>query len=151
MPGTDPYASRANKSYKAELDRFFESGVASSRIKTVMKDAAENAPASEPSESPERARLIRKVRAAETFDDFVGSVNELRAAHSLPADADILTRVLEHPDEDAVRDALRRLAEMTNRLALGDMRRIGARLKSLGEVARDDETIELVESLRAKL
>jgi len=150
--GTDPYSGnkRGNKSYKAELDRFFDSGVASNRIKGLMKDAEDTMPEGT-GDSPEKIKLVRAVRKAETFDDFVSSVNALRAEHGLPGDAEILIRILEHPDETAIQEALRKLTEMAQRLAITDVKKVGTRLDTIENVSDDDETLDLVEVLRAKV
>ena len=149
--GTDAYGSgRSNKSYKAELDRFFDSGVASGRIQGLMKEAESTIPEVQV-DSPEKTKLVRAVRSSETFNDFVNSVNALRESHSLPADADILCRVLEHPDEDAIQEALRQLTEMASRLAIGDMKKIASRLDTLENVSNDDQTLDLVDVLRARI
>ncbi|MCA9562441.1 MAG: hypothetical protein KC561_03085, partial [Myxococcales bacterium] len=94
--GSSPYDNRANKSYRAELDRFFDSGVASKRIQDLVNTASEGQPTQV--ETAEKREAVRKVRGAETFDDFVNSVTHLVTNFSLPADAEILIRVLEHPD-----------------------------------------------------
>ena len=149
-PGSDPYAQRGNKSYRAELDRFFDKGEASDRIQTLMKDA-KAPPDAVAAEPPEKVRLIRKIRQAGTFDEFVKAVDTVRGDYHLPDDADILTRVLEHPDNAAIIDALERLAGMSGRLDIPDIKAINLRLVTL-ETATDDPKVQaLVEALRAKI
>ena len=148
-PGTEPSRRRGNKSYKAELDQFFDKGVASSRIQGVMKEASQGPNAE--AENPEKTKLIRKIRQAETFDEFVKSVSKLRKEHALPNDADILTRVLEHPDLESVTDALERLAGMAGRLKLIDLKAISARLDTLESFNDDPKVLQLIGTLREKM
>jgi hypothetical protein len=150
-PGTDPYAHRRNTSYKAELDRFFEKGVASDRIKDQIKKAASDRDPKAEADNPERVRLIRKVRTAETFDEFVQAVDTLRAGDGLPNDVDLLVRALEHPTEEVIRDALARLLGLASRLDLTSLKSIRIRLASLDNVVHDQETLEAMARLRERL
>ncbi len=149
-PGSDPYSRKTNKSYRAELDQFFDKGVVSNRIQGVIKESG-NGP-EKPNESNQaKIKLIRKVRQAETFDGFVNAVNELRTTFGLPNDADVLTRVLEHPDNSAVVEALDALCGMSKRLKLIDIKAISARLDTLEAVSDDSAVLKSVEALRAKM
>ena len=148
-PGTEPSRRRGNKSYKAELDQLFDKGVASSRIQGVMKEMSQSTGSEE--QNPEKIKLIRQVRQAGTFDQFVSAVNKLRKEHSLPNDANILTRVLEHPKIDAVRDALQRLSETVGRLKLTDIKAISMRLDTLESINDDPEVEKLIGALREKM
>ena len=148
-PGTEPSRRRGNKSYKSELDQLFDKGVASSRIQSVMKEMGQTTGAEE--QNPEKTKLVRQIRQADTFDQFVGAVNELRKEHSLPNDANILTRVLEHPDIDVVCDALERLADMVGRLKLTDIKAISARLDTLESISDDPQVENLIGTLRKKM
>ncbi|MBN1946251.1 MAG: hypothetical protein JW797_11285 [Bradymonadales bacterium] len=147
-PGTVPEkGSRSNKAYKAELDRFFNAGQASLRIKTLMKETTKDLPLTA-EESPERIKLVRKVRSAETFDEFVTAVNELRGQFGLPRDVDILSRVLEHPNQQVVRESLKLLKELANRLSLLQLRAIEVRLDALELSTDDPETLSDLDELR---
>lgn len=152
-PGTSPYQRRTNKSYKAELDRFFEHGVASQRIKTLMKKGGPDtaAPSDDGGENAEKVSLIRSIRGAETFDEFVTSVEQLREKYGLPNDVDILIRVLEHPDDEPIRDALGQLIELTRRLTLTQVKQLKARLDTLESFNEDPEILEAIATLRAKI
>jgi hypothetical protein len=148
--GSEPTVHRTNKAYKAELDRFFDKGVASDRIKELM--AQSGAPPTDKAESPERVKLMRRVRTAVTFDDFVKAVDELRAHEGgLPGDIEVLIRTLEHPDAEAVHEALRKLGEMAKRMSMPQLKSATIRLDSLETATEDAETRALIKELRAKL
>jgi hypothetical protein len=150
-PGTDPYAHRRNATYKAELNRFFDKGVASDRIKDLVKKAGSERDGKGESDNPERVRLIRKVRTAETFDDFVQAVDALYAGDGLPNDVDLLVRALEHPLEEVIRDALSRLHDLATRIDLTTLKSIRGRLSTLDNVVHERETFEAMARLRERL
>lgn len=150
-PGTDPYAHRRNTSYKAELNRFFDKGVASDRIKDQIAKAGSGADPKAEAEDPERIKLVRKVRSAETFDEFVQALDALRASGGLPNDVEVLVRALEHPEEEVIRDAMTRFLDLAGRLDLTTMKAVRGRLSSLDDVVQETETLELMAKLRDKL
>jgi hypothetical protein len=147
-PGSSAAEKPRSRSYRSELDRFFDSGVASSRIQHMMKDLPER---NQKTESSERIKLIRRVRSAETFDSFIEAVNGLRESGGLPSDVELLTRALEHPDQEAVREALVLLAEMSGRLSILEMKGISSRLETVEVVHDDPDTLNLVHSLRSAM
>jgi hypothetical protein len=149
-PGTTPYEKRTNKSYKAELDRFFDHGVASTRIKGLMNQAG-TAPAAGEAENPERVKLLRKIRQAATFDSFVEAVNTLRRDHGIPRDVDVLSRMLEHPDEEAIQEALAALLEIAPRFNMMQVKALKSRLTALETASQNPQTLEQVAQLKAKL
>lgn len=145
-----PDQKRSNKAYKAELERFFDSGVASQRIKTLMKETAKTNPIAS-QESGDRIACVRKVRSAETFDEFISAVDELRDKYGLPSDLEILSRVLEHPDQDTVRDALTILMDLVPRMSLLQLKSIEMRLDALEMSTEDPDTLDLLQDLREKI
>lgn len=149
-PGSDPYSRKQNKSYRAELDQFFDKGVASNRIQGVIKESGDG-PEKPNETNQEKIKLSRRVRQAETFDGFVKAVDELRTTFGLPNDADVLTRVLEHPDNTAVVEALDALCGMSKRLKLIDMKAISGRLDTLETVSDDSAVLKSVAALREKM
>lgn len=149
-PGTTPDGRRTSKSYKAELDQFFDSGKASHRIKGLMKTSGVPETKAEP-EDKKRLELIRTIRASETFDAFVQAVDTLRKDYDLPDDIDILTRVLEHPSEDAIQDAIQRLLELCLRMSLAQTKAIVMRLNSIEHATEEPKTLALMKELRDKL
>jgi len=144
-PGTGAADQPRSRSYRSELDRFFDSGVASSRIQKMMKDLPDS---EQKTETSERVQLIRRVRSAETFDSYIEAVNALRESGGLPSDAELLTRALEHPDRETVREALVLLGEMSGRLSILEMKGVSSRLESIEMIHDDPDTLGLVNRLR---
>ena len=151
-PGTTPdaRAGRTSKTYKAELDRFFDHGKASHRIKGLIKTGGVPETKSEP-EDQKRLELIRAIRASETFDGFVSAVDSLRKDYDLPDDIDILTRVLEHPSDQAIQDAVKRLLDLSLRMSLAQTKAIVMRLNSIEHATEEPKTLALMRELRDKL
>jgi hypothetical protein len=149
-PGGNPYDKRKDKSYKAELDRYFDHGVASTRIKELMTKPGGAGDKAE-QESPERIKLLRKIRSAVTFDQFVDAINKLRAEFGVPNDVDVLARMLEHPDEEAVHEALSTLIDQAKRITLAETKGVIARLEALETATENEKTLSLIRELRAKI
>lgn len=99
-----------------------------------------------------REKLLTKLLAAE------GSLAVGRAANAyasagfaFPHDQDVCVKLLDHPDEERVRDAMRTLAQI---LAASTPKRravLEARLRRLEDDAEDVGTRELATTLRRKI
>lgn len=100
--GPAPRVESATASYKRTLDAFFDQGVVPDHLKDKLPEADE----SQDPEAAERVRLIRAVRAAESGAALVKAVDALRAKTSLPDDLELLLRVLEHPKDPVLLEAL---------------------------------------------
>jgi hypothetical protein len=148
--GTDPRSVRGGgKSYMAELNRLFDHGEASDRLKKVMKDAGpDKAPAQDP---PERIKLVRQIRAAQTFQDFLDGIDALREQYGLPNDVDVLTRALEHTNESVVSESLTLLLDLTKRCNMTQLKAILARLSTIETVIEDPKILKKATALREKL
>lgn len=99
--GNAPRVESATAAYKRTLDAFFDQGVVPEHLKGKL-------PAGESEGPSERQRLIRQIREA-TGKDFVQAVDELRAKFGLPDDMEILLRVLEHPKDPVLLEALEKI------------------------------------------
>ena len=136
--------------YKSELDRLFNTGMAGDNVAHVMRKAKDDAPG-EPGEESGRAALVRACRLAESNDELVSAIDLLLEDGELPNDIDLLLRVVEHPAEAVVADALERIERLTQRQPLKRKAAFVQRLYTLEQTA-DDATLRgivdrLIESL----
>ncbi|MFN3202377.1 MAG: hypothetical protein ACE366_28520 [Bradymonadia bacterium] len=100
--GREPRVTTATKDYKRSLDAFFDRGVVPEHLKERMAEAGLDGEA-----SPDpRTKALRAVRAAESGPKLIKAIDALRKEHGLPDDMEILLRVLEHPKDEVLREAL---------------------------------------------
>ena len=138
-----PRRQRSQKSYRAALDRLFESGKIGELIDEPPKDDA----------SPEdegRLKLLRKIKAAEGRG-VVDAVDAYVAHYELPLDADVLAKVLEHRNPTRQLEALEKLIELTDQETPRRSRAIVGQLKLIRDTGDDPELIDLAKRLLDRL
>lgn len=100
--GREPRTTTATKDYKRSLDAFFDKGVVPEHIRARMEEVG-----IDPDAGPdERTKALRAVRAAPSGPKLVKAIDALRKEFGLPDDLELLLRVLEHPKDDVLREAL---------------------------------------------
>jgi hypothetical protein len=98
--GRAPRVDSATATYKRQLDAFFDKGVVPGHLKDRL-------PAGAQGEGPsERTVLLRAVRTAESGKALTQAIDALHAKFGLPDEMEVLLRVLEHPKDAILRDAL---------------------------------------------
>ncbi len=90
--------------YKANLDRLFSGGV---ELPEHMREKADPS-----GEGAVRDEARKKLFAIEDGKLFNAAATEFLKSHALPDDPRLLDRLLSHPDEDVVEQALTRLEEL---------------------------------------
>ena len=145
----------ATKEYRAALEALFQKKPeGAERIEKIMPTlvlprAVENG---DEAGTNRRQDLLRRVSAAQgsraisdAIDDFLG------AGHSLPDDQEIFLQMLEHRDEQRVREALERL----ERLLMGQLPKrkpvLVQRLRRIEEHAEEESTRSAAAQLRRKV
>ncbi|MBS2023940.1 MAG: hypothetical protein JST92_16165 [Deltaproteobacteria bacterium] len=109
--------------YKTNLDRLFSGGVA---LPDELREKL--------GESDEEAQTVearKKLFAIEDTKEFNAAATEFLKKNSLPDDARLLDRLLSHPDEDIVEQALGRLEALHKAGALKAPPALKARLSSV--------------------
>ena len=135
-----PRRERSQKSYRAALDRAFDSGAIGKLLGSEPRTEGES-----------RAKQLAAIRDAGTPDDLCGAVDRALADGPLPDDAEIWARVAEHRDMDRVREALSHLAALLDAQPLKRSRALKARLRYLEEIAEDEGIRKEAAALRARL
>ncbi len=101
--GRTPRIDSATATYKRQLDAFFDKGVVPDHLKDKLPPGTQG-------EGPsERTVLLRAVRTAESGKALVQAIDALHAKFGLPDEMEVLLRVLEHPKDAVLRDALDRI------------------------------------------
>lgn len=136
--------------YKSELDRLFDAGKASGHVAHVMRKATESAPGVG-AEASARAELVRRCRTAETHAELVAATDELLETGNLPDEVELLLRVVDHPREAVVADALQRIERLIRRKPLKRKAAFVQRLYGLEQTAEDPGLRDLVNRLLESL
>lgn len=97
--GRQPRVESATAAYKRKLDAFFDHGVVPDHLKDKL-------PAGESEGPSERQQLLRTIRSGKSGKELHKAIDTLRADYGLPDDMEILVRVLEHPKDPVLLDAL---------------------------------------------
>jgi hypothetical protein len=140
---------RSTKSYKAALDRLFESGGIG---KLLEERQADQAPAAPPADDT-RAKLAAKVRDALDPDEVTAAVNRYLAKFGQPPDDfEFLGAMLRHRSDQRVSEAMQGLGGLLDR---GERprrpRTIAAHLRMIEEVGDDPDLVRGAADLRRRL
>jgi hypothetical protein len=140
---------RSSASYKADLDKLFQSG---GQVPDRFKGMLDKLKPEEGSPEAERLSAIETLRTAEGFKDFIDAVNAYRkAGHALPDDEDLLTRMLDHPREGVVIEVLHHLIDLQGRRTIHRKAPIKARLETVKTMSEDPSLHELADRLKTML
>lgn len=133
-----PTGGRTQKSYRAALDRLFDSG----KIGELVEQVAPTAGSIDATEE-RRVRLERQLVTAEGRDAITKAADAYLAEFALPEDAEALAKILEHPDADRQRQALEKLLPVVQAAKPKRARALLGRLKLIRETSDDREEQEL--------
>ena len=150
-------ANTANREYKAALEALFQkkpdAAEAMEKLAPAirMPKVVETATAGEPGPS-RRQDQLRKILAAQSTKSISDSIDGfLNAGHTLPDDQEVFLQMLEHRNEDRVRDAIGKLEY----LLMGQVPKrkpvLVQRLKRIEEHAEESATRDAAVALRRKV
>ncbi|MFB6263563.1 MAG: hypothetical protein ABEL76_08050 [Bradymonadaceae bacterium] len=140
---------RSDAKYKQDLEELFRSG---GQVPDRFEDAMEDLGPEEGTEEAQRQEAIQKLREIEGFRDFAKQVNAyIIEGHRLPDDENLLARMLDHPDNDIVRQVLEHILELSERRVLERPAPIRNRLTTVRNVTTDSELLALVDEVEEAL
>ena len=146
--GRKSRGGRSQQSYRAALDRAFESG-------KIADLVAAQAPAGQAAQaattSKNKLKMLAKIRDAGGRDDVTAAVDALLKQYELPDDLDIWGRVLEHRDPSLQLQAMERINAL---LDTAKPKRTGAmvgQLKMIRDLGDDPEMVDLARKLIDRL
>ena len=138
---------RSQKSYRAALDRLFDSGKIAELVD--HKDPPSSEPVAEKGES--RIKMMRKIRDATDRDELTRTVDAYLKKWELPEDMEILPRVLEHRDDRIQLEAMERIDALLETQQPRRKRAMVGQLKMIRDFADEQEMIELAKKLIERL
>jgi len=122
----------ASRSHRSALDQLFNSGKVGDLVK--KRDLETGVAADDPDE-PSRRKLTEKINQAPDRDSKVAAIDAYLERFSLPADFDVLSQILDHPDPDVVGDALDKIEALLEIDKPRRARTLIAQLKTLQDLS----------------
>lgn len=140
-------SGRSQKSYRAALDRLFDSGKIADLVD--QKEPEEAKPKDTQGES--RIKLLRTIRDAGDRDEVTRAADAYLEQFDLPEDIDVLPRLLEHRDPEIQRQTMERMDTLLDEAQPKRTRAIVGQLKMIRDFADDQEMMELANKLIDRL
>jgi hypothetical protein len=122
----------ASRSHRSALDRLFYSGKVGELVK--QRDQETGVTAEDP-DGPSRRSLIQQIEQATDKDAKFAAIDKYLERFSLPADFDVLSHMLDHPDPDVVGNALDRIEALVETDKPRRARTLIAQLKTLQDLS----------------
>jgi len=171
------HSTRYDK-YKKDLNRLFDQGLAGELLKkqtpekpkepeppkpssnskskskaaVVTRKAKEGRIPKDTQAGTSRLKLIRSVIDAEDSEVLIKAVDELSGSFGIPDDWEVLVRVLEHPDEKLVLQAVIKMKALLPKTAKIPRRfTLRERLRSIGQTAADGELRQLAAEMEESM
>lgn len=140
---------RSEKSYRAALDRLFDSG----KIADIVDPKTGGRSGEDGEQGESRIKLQARIRAAGDRDELTAAVDAYLAhSDALPDDLELLGRVLEHRDPARQLDAMERISDLLDTGARPKRTRaMVGQLKMLRDVGDDPEIVAAARALIERL
>jgi len=135
------------KSYRAALDRAFESG----KIADLVAVKAPSVAAAAGVPSKNTLKMLARIRDAAGRDDVTAAVDDLLKTGELPEDIEIIGRVLEHRDPSMQLDAMERIDKLLDTTKPKRARAMIGQLKMIRDLGDDPEMTDLASRLLDRL
>lgn len=169
------HSTRYDK-YKKDLNRLFDQGLAGELLKkpekpkepeqpkpsgkgkskskaaVVTRKAKEGRIPKDSQASTSRLKLLRSVIDAEDSESLIKALDELNGKFGIPDDWEVLVRVLEHPDEKLVLQAVSKMKALLPKTAKIPRRfTLRERLRSISQTAADGELRQLAAEMEESM
>lgn len=141
-------SGRSQKSYRAALDRLFDSGKIADLVE--KKDPGSTKPNGD-TEGESRIKMLKKIRDAGDRDEVTRTTDAYLKEYDLPEDMEVLPRLLEHRDPDVQLQAMTRIDELLETQRPKRTRAMVGQLKMIRDFADEQEMMELADKLIDRL
>ncbi len=102
--------------------------------------------------APTEYRLrLERLRTAREDEEVKQAIDTFLAHHQLPDEVDVLYKVLQHPDEKVIRDALGQLSSLLMQGRLTATMLLKDHLNSLRAKAKEPATLSYIDGLTSQL
>lgn len=140
---------RSQKSYRASLDRLFDSGKLGQLLNKASSTSDEQPDTS--GEQPGRLKLLKAIKNAEGREAVTKALDAYLADHELPEDVDVLAKAIEHRAAAVQITAMQRLLAALDQTMPRRTRGLIGQLKLLRETTDDDQVGPLATQLIDRL
>ncbi len=146
----------ASAEHRRKLEALFGNNGAPSSAASSPRPRAEGKVFSSPRKSigrtPSEYRLrLERLRIAREVEEIREATDSFLQFHQLPDDVDILYKVLQHPSEKVVREALGQISSLISQGRIRSSMILDDRLNSLDERTLEDSTRSYIEGVRGQL
>ncbi len=141
-------SGRSQQSYRAALDRLFDSGKIADLVDQKEPDEARP---KKDNQGESRIKMLRKIRDAGDRDEVTKVADAYIKQFDLPDDIDVLPRLLEHRDPEVQRQTMERMDTLLDESQPKRTRAIVGQLKMIRDFADDQEMMELANKLIDRL
>jgi hypothetical protein len=94
---------------------------------------------------------LERLRMAREVADIEQAANTFLQHHQLPDDPDILYKLLEHPDEKIVREALGQISSLLIQDRLTGTLMLEDRLRTLNGNVKEDATLSYISGIQSQI
>lgn len=102
--------------------------------------------------SPSEYRLrLERLRMARDVEEIRGAADAFLQHHQLPDDPDVLTKVMQHPTEKVVREAMGQISALLMQGRMPATLILEERLRELDQRAAEDATRSYIKGIQAQL
>jgi hypothetical protein len=102
--------------------------------------------------SPSEYRLrLERLRMARDVEEIRGATDAFLQHHQLPDDPDVLTKVMQHPTEKVVREAMGQISALIMQGRMPATLILEERLRELDQRAAEDATRSYIKGIQAQL
>lgn len=137
----------SNKSYRAALDRLFDSG----RIADLVEQQAPGGKSAPEESSENRIRLLQAIINANSREELCAAADQYLEKYPLPEDPDALGKIVEHRDPAKQRLAMEKLLTVLDQAKPKRARAIVGQLKMIRDTNDDPELVDLARQLLDRL
>lgn len=145
-PGQRRGGARQKRSYRAALDRLFETGKIADLVEQKTGEKGKG------DDSDNRIKALAKIRDAGDRDEVTRLVDAyLQKFDELPDDLELLGRVLEHRNPTWQLEAMERIDRLLETEQPKRTRAMLGQLKMIRDIGDDPELVQLAKKLIARL
>jgi len=121
-------------------------------IKRTPSGKVFSSPRKSTGRQPSEYRLrLERLRMAREIEQIRDAADQFLAHHQLPDEVDILFKVLQHPSEKVLREALGQLSSLLMQGRLEGTMLLNDRLNELEERVQEDATLSYIRGLRGQI
>ena len=144
-------SGRSLKSYRAALDRLFDSGKIADLVEKKDPSEGKGKGKDRDDKVESRLKLLLKIRDAGDRDEVTSTTDAYLKQFDLMDDMDVLPRLLEHRDPDIQLQAMTRIDELLETNRPKRTRAMVGQLKMIRDFADEQEMTELADKLIDRL